>query len=80
MQSEIVNVFYQSTLFIHRYDSLWEDSGNRRVDNNDDVGSGVDGRGVVRSVSFHPLDHMVAFGAKNGVAVFKHQGRGGGQI
>ena len=30
---------------------------------------------IVRAVSFHPLDHMIAFAAKKRVVVFKHRSR-----
>ena len=59
---------------MHRYEpeALWGDHGEE-ID--DDFLTSTVSSVIVRSVSFHPLDHIVAFAAKKRVVVFKHRSR-----
>ena len=60
---------------MHRYEpeAIWGDGGDER---DEDFWTSNVSSALVRSVSFHPLDHMVAFAAKKRVVVFKHKSRG----
>lgn len=59
---------------MHRFEpeALWGDDGDQR---DDGFLTSALSSAIVRSVSFHPLDHMVAFAAKKRVVVFKHRNR-----
>ena len=61
---------------MHRYehDALWVGLGDGKEDD-----PWTSSSAIVRSVTFHPLDHMVAFAAKKRVVVFKHRSRGKGE-
>ena len=56
---------------LHRYEpaTLWGNDGD------DDLWDCNASSVILRSVCFHPLDHVVAFAAKRRVVVFKHGGR-----